>query len=75
VAARAVVHRAHGVFERTRELLSPCAVVLQQVKGHARGRLDAHARQPPQGLDQRIERMGLGHAYCKKSEENARKGR
>ena len=42
-------------------VVSPGAVVLEQVESHAPGRFQPHARQAAQRLDQRIQGMGLGH--------------
>ena len=35
--------------------------MLQQMKCHALRRLDPHARQASQSLDQRFKRVGVGH--------------
>ena len=54
----AVPHVVDRLLQRAREQLRAFAVVLQQVEGHARGRLHAHAGQAAQRLDQRVERTG-----------------
>ena len=62
VAQAAMAYRLHGVGERLRELACGLGVVLQQVVGHARSRLDAYAGQAAQGINQVVKGVGLGHS-------------
>src|SRR5690606_11157208 len=41
------------------QLLGTVAVVLQKLVGHASRRADTHPGQTPQGVDQRLKRLGL----------------
>ena len=63
VAALAVAHAAHRLGQRLRQRQRALAVVLQQVKRHARGRLHAHPRQAPQRLHQGVQGVAGGHGY------------
>ena len=56
-----MAHVLHRLVQGLGQLFGAGAVVLHQVKRHARGRLDAHAGQAPQRLDQRVKGMGLAH--------------
>ena len=49
-----------AALERSGQAVRPVAVVLQQVEGHALGRLDADTGQPAQRFDQAFQR-GLCH--------------
>ena len=60
VAALAMLHLRQRLLQRRGQPAGAAAVVLQQVEGHALRRLLAHAGQPAQGVDQRIE-AGFGH--------------
>ena len=53
---------ARRLLQRRDDALRAFPVVLEQVERHALRRLDAHAGQAFEGLDQRIERMGIRHA-------------
>ncbi|MPN03753.1 hypothetical protein SDC9_150987 [bioreactor metagenome] len=55
MAALAMPDGAGRLVQRAREHLCALAVVLQHVKSHALRRLDAHARQAPQRLDQGVQ--------------------
>ena len=65
VAALAVVDVFGRLYERARQCLGTRSVALQEVKRHPLRRLDPHARQPPQRLDQGVERMRVRHAQSK----------
>ena len=60
VAAGAMPHRHGRRLQRLRQALGAIAVVLQQVVGHALGRLLPHAGQAAQRVDQAFE-AALGH--------------
>ena len=66
VAQLAMTHVFGSFLQSTRQRLRPRTVMLQQVKRHARGRLDSHARQTAQGLDQRVNRLVICHATSKR---------
>jgi hypothetical protein len=55
MATFAVTHIVGGSLQGTRQGHRAGAIMLQQVKGHARGRLYADSRQAAQGLDQGVE--------------------
>ncbi|MOA19419.1 hypothetical protein D3C78_1398000 [compost metagenome] len=63
MALRTMLYRLHGLVQRARDLGRAFAVALQQMEGHALGRLHAHPRQAAQGLDQIVERVCIrgGH--------------
>ena len=55
VTTLTVLHLGYGAEQCLRQLPRSVTVVLQKVKSHALRRLDAHARQTTQRVDQRIE--------------------
>jgi hypothetical protein len=49
-----VLHLLTRLRQGARQCLRARTVALQQMKGHALRRFDAHTRQAPQGLDQGV---------------------
>ena len=49
------MHVAGSKVQCLRELLGPCPVMLEQVIGHARGRLGSYSRQAPECFDERLQ--------------------
>ena len=61
MATLAVLHLGAGFLQGMCQQLGARPVVLQQVKGHALGRLHAHAGQALERLHQGIQCVGIGH--------------
>ena len=61
VAQAAMAHMVDRMLQGVGDLQGAWLVVLQQMKGHARGRLGAHAGQTAQGVCQSVKGIAVGH--------------